>query len=108
MKKNKYLGFIKETIITMLITLLLGMGFGLLINYKQININEQLRKEYDELKNNYNILEEVYKNEQQELYDYINLLEKINQKNVFDVDGDEEITSRDYLIIKNYIMNKQK
>lgn len=75
MKKNKYLEFIEETIIPMLIALLLGISFGLLINHKQININEQLRKEYDELKNNYNMLEETYKNEQQELYQKIEILE---------------------------------
>lgn len=107
MSKNKYLEFIKETIVPMLITLLLGIGFGLLIDYKQMNINEQLKKEYDELKNNYNMLEETYKNEQQELYDYTKLLENMNKRNPLDVDGDGKITANDYLIIKNYIMEQE-
>lgn len=73
---------IKHTLIPMLLTLLLGFGFGLLIRSDEINqqltINKQLQLEYNELKNNYNKLEETYKGEQQELYQEIyNLQNKI-------------------------------
>lgn len=98
---------IKQTVIPMLIMFALGIGFGLTANESQTDINEALRKEYDELKENYNMLEETYKGEQQELYEYISLLEeKINQKNPYDVDGDGEVTAADYVAIKNYIMEQ--
>lgn len=67
MNKNKYLEFAQTTFIPMIITLLLGIGFGLLINQNQ----------YDKLKVNYDTLEETYKGEQQDLYQEIKYLKSL-------------------------------
>lgn len=67
MNKNKYLEFIQTTVIPMIITLLLGIGFGLLINQQR----------YDKLKINYVTLEETYKGEQQDLYQEIKYLKSL-------------------------------
>lgn len=103
---NKYLEFAQTTVIPMVVGLGLGIGFGLAVNQRQTDINKALQREYDELKTNYNALEETYKGEQQELYDYINLLEKVTQKNPYDVDGNGEVTATDYIVIKDYIMDQ--
>lgn len=67
MNKNKYLEFAQTTFIPMIITLLLGIGFGLLINQNR----------YDKLKINYDALEETYEGEQQELYQEIKYLKSL-------------------------------
>lgn len=67
MNKNKYLEFIQTTVIPMIITLLLGIGFGLLINQQR----------YDKLKINYDTLKETYKGEQRDLYQEIKYLKSL-------------------------------
>ncbi len=62
----------KQLLVTIAYLLIFG-GFGLTIGYslktdQQQNINNKLRNEYDELKQNYDILEIQYKREIEDCY----------------------------------------
>lgn len=78
--------FIKETVFPAIMCLMLGLGFGLLLRQEQLEINTQLKLEYNELRRNYDELKSVPLR--------------------YDVDGDGQVTAADYVAIKNYIMEE--
>lgn len=70
---------------------------------EQAKINNQLKKEYDELKQNYDNLETEYKWKLESCYQQIG-----DMQDDLDVNNDGVINAQDYVVIKNYIMNREE
>jgi hypothetical protein len=88
--KNKELVAIVIYLIVMLGT---GFGFGCML----------VREEYDKLKDDYNVLEIKYKKDLDDCYQQIG-----DMQDDYDVNNDGLINAVDYVLIKNYIMNRDE
>ena len=97
----------KQTLVLAAYLLIFG-GFGFavggeLATDKQTKINDQLQKEYNELKENYDNLETEYKWKLDSCYQQLG-----DMQDDYDVNNDGKVNAQDYVAIKNYIMNKDE
>lgn len=95
----------KQLLVVVVYLLIFG-GFGFVVGSditkeKYIKINEALYNSYDELKQNYDVLEIQYKRDLESCYTQLG-----DMQDDYDVNNDGEIDAKDYVAIKKYIMNK--
>jgi len=88
--------------------LLIFGGFGFVVGSdltydRQSKINAQLKTEYDELKENYDILEIQYKRDLESCYTQLG-----DMQDDYDVNNDGLVNSLDLLGIQKYILNQEE
>ena len=94
----------KQIIVISIIFIGFGFAFGHSVGIdQQSKINAQLKTEYDELKENYDILEIQYKRDLEACYQQMGDME-----DDYDVNNDGIVNSLDLLELQKYILNQKE